>query len=121
MADHNRRLAGAIAAYGKSLDVNKKRRPASANVFTERSVWYLVYLYTIRDMCGYLKKYSHFLLVTSISSSSKDLRMLVNFWFGLTCGLTMTLKYSRNNTVIICVLFYSNNPCLEFTSFFIYL
>ncbi|XP_028395894.1 tubulin polyglutamylase TTLL5-like [Dendronephthya gigantea] len=37
ISDQNRRLAGAIAAYGKSLDVNKTRkRPASANVSTER-------------------------------------------------------------------------------------
>ena len=54
MSEHNRRLAGAIAAYGKSLDVNKKRRPASANVFTERSAWYLVYWRDIGDICGYI-------------------------------------------------------------------
>lgn len=38
VSERNRRLAGAIAAYGKSLHVNKKR-PASANVLTERSMY----------------------------------------------------------------------------------
>ena len=43
MSDQNRRLAGAIAAYGKSLDVNKTRkRPSSANVPTERSTYALL-------------------------------------------------------------------------------
>ena len=53
MSEQNRRLAGAIAAYGKSLDVNKnKRRPASANVLTERSTWYLFYLFHIIWVAG---------------------------------------------------------------------
>ena len=43
MSEQNRRLAGAIAAYGKSLDVNKnKRRPASAHVLTERSTCHFI-------------------------------------------------------------------------------
>lgn len=38
LSEHNRRLAGAIAAYGKSLNVNKgKRRPTSA-VLSDRSM-----------------------------------------------------------------------------------
>ena len=49
MSEKNRRLAGAIAAYGKSMDVNKnKKRPASANVLTERSTWHLYLVYLCR-------------------------------------------------------------------------
>jgi hypothetical protein len=56
MSEQNRRLAGAIAAYGKSLDVNKnKRRPASASVLTERSTCCSLYLYHLVFVGGRLK------------------------------------------------------------------